>query len=170
MYSLCVTLDCFLQDGLGGMNKNALEREQRKGIRGHKLENAADAVQFLTTKFELDRELAYGHHQNARRFFWEDYTGKWKLESIHPIKPQDVIAYADEIGSGVSQGVDWGEGSVADLIEIGDFFAVEAEVPNEFNADFWILQCTKPMYQLSKDHTDAYKCTFYAGDFALKGK
>ncbi|KAL3676968.1 hypothetical protein R1sor_026916 [Riccia sorocarpa] len=41
---LCVTLDCFLQDGLGGMNKNALEREQRKGIRGHKLENAADAV------------------------------------------------------------------------------------------------------------------------------
>ncbi|KAL3693313.1 hypothetical protein R1sor_006964 [Riccia sorocarpa] len=227
---LCVTLDCFLQDGLGGMNKNALEREQRKGIRGHKLENAADAVQLLTSKFELDRELAYGHHQNARRFFWEvkvgevdrskeldclpikgtrslhcfhgysptnptllrikelscfypycvddeglrclnqDYTGKWKLESIHPIKPQDVIAYAEEIGSGVSQGVDWGEGSVADLIETGDFFAVEAEVPNEFNADFWILQCTKPMYQLSKDHTDAYGCTFYAGDFALKGK
>ncbi|KAL3688230.1 hypothetical protein R1sor_014539 [Riccia sorocarpa] len=227
---LCVMLDCFLRDGLGGMNKNALEREQRKGIRGHKLENAADAVQFLTSKFELDRELAYGHHQNARRFFWEvkvgevdrskeldclpikgtrslhcfhgyspmdptllrikelscfcpycvddeglrcpnqDYTGKWKLESIHPIKPQDVIAYAEEIGSDISQGVDWGEGSVADLIEIGDFFAVEVEVPNEFNADFWILQCTKPMYQLSKDHTDAYGCTFYAGDFALKGK
>ncbi|KAL3684073.1 hypothetical protein R1sor_002095 [Riccia sorocarpa] len=179
------------------MNKNALERKQRKDIRGHKLENAADVVQFLTSKFELDRELAYGHHQNARRFFWEvkvgevdrskeldclpikgtrsevpkqDYTGKWKLESIHPIKPQDVIAYAEEIGSGVSQGVDWGEGSVADLIEIVDFFAVEAEVPNEFNVDFWILQCTKPMYQLSKDHTDAYGCTFYAGDFALKGK
>ncbi|KAL3702375.1 hypothetical protein R1sor_020397 [Riccia sorocarpa] len=171
--------DTEVEDGLGGMNKNALEREQRKGIRGHKLENAADAIQFLTSKFELDRELAYGHHQNARRFFWEvkvgevdrskeldclpikgtrslhcfhgynptnptllrikelscfcpysvddeglrcpnqDYTGKWKLESIHPIKPQDVIAYAEEIGSGVSQGVDWGEGSVADLIEIG---------------------------------------------------
>ncbi|KAL3676788.1 hypothetical protein R1sor_026736 [Riccia sorocarpa] len=77
------------RDGLGGMNKNALEREQRKGIRGHKLENAADAVQFLT----------------SLRCPNQDYTGKWKLESIHPIKPQDVIAYAEEIGSGVSQGV-----------------------------------------------------------------
>ncbi|KAL3683849.1 hypothetical protein R1sor_001871 [Riccia sorocarpa] len=222
--------DTEVEDGLGGMNKNALEREQRKGIRGHKLEDAADAVQFLTSKFELDREMAYGHQQNARRFFWEmkvgevdrskeldclpikgthslhcfhgysrsnptllrikelscfcavcvddegvrcpaqAYTGKWKLESIHPIKPQDVIAFAEEIGSGVGQGVDWSEGSIAELIEVGDFFAVEAEVPNEFNADFWIIQCTKPMYQLEKDHTDDYGCTFYLGDFALKGK
>ncbi|KAL3685613.1 hypothetical protein R1sor_003635 [Riccia sorocarpa] len=179
--------DTEVEDGLGGMNKNALEREQRKGIRGHKLEDAADAVQFLTSKFELDREMAYEHQQNARRFFWEvkvgevdrskeldclpikgtrslhcfhgytrsnptllrikelscfcavcvddegvrcpaqAYTGKWKLESIHPIKPQDVIAFAEEIGSGVGQGVDWSEGSIAELIEVGDFFAVEVE-------------------------------------------
>ncbi|KAL3681663.1 hypothetical protein R1sor_024619 [Riccia sorocarpa] len=212
------------------MNKNALEREQRKGIRGHKLEDVADVVQFLTSKFELDREMAYGHQQNARRFFWEvkvgeverskeldclpikgtcslhcfhgysrsnptllrikelscfcavcvddegvrcpaqAYIGKWKLESIHAIKPQDVIAFAEKIGSGMGQGVDWSDGSIAELIEVGDFFAVEAEVPNEFNADFWIIQCTKPMYQLEKDHTDDYGCTFYSGDFALKGK
>ncbi|KAL3701494.1 hypothetical protein R1sor_019516 [Riccia sorocarpa] len=218
------------EDGLGGMNKNALEREQQKGIRGHKLEDAADALQFLTSKFELDREMAYGHQQNARHFFWEvkvgevdrskeldclpikgtrslhcfhgysrsnptllrikelscfcvvcvddegvrcptqAYIRKWKLESIHPIKPQDVIAFVEEIGSGVGQGVDWSEGSIVELIEVGDFFAVEAEVPNEFNADFWIIQCTKPMYQLEKDHTDDYGCTFYSGDFTLKGK
>ncbi|KAL3681044.1 hypothetical protein R1sor_024000 [Riccia sorocarpa] len=178
------------------MNKNALEREQRKGTRGHKLENAADAVQFLTGKFELERDMAYGHQQNVRRFFWEikvgevdrelscfcpfcvddegmkcpnkEYTGNWKLENVHPLKPSDVLLYAEQLGPGLGQATDWREGSIADLLEVGDFFAVEAEAPNDFNADFWIMQCKKPLYQLEKDHTDEYGNTVYAGDFALK--
>ncbi|KAL3683773.1 hypothetical protein R1sor_001795 [Riccia sorocarpa] len=45
---------------------------------------------------------------------------------------------------------------------------LEAEAPNEFNADFWIMQCSKPLYQLEEDETDDYGNTVYSGDFALQ--
>ncbi|KAL3676317.1 hypothetical protein R1sor_026265 [Riccia sorocarpa] len=97
------------------------------------------------------------------------YTGKWKLENVHPLKPSDVqAAYAEELGLGLGQAGDWREGSIADLVEVGNFFAVEAETPNEYNVDFWIMQCKKPLYQLEEDHTDDYGNIVYAEDFALK--
>ncbi|KAL3696603.1 hypothetical protein R1sor_010679 [Riccia sorocarpa] len=185
-------------------------------------------IGFLTGKFELDQEMAYGQTQNVRRFFWEikvgevdrskeldclpikgtrslhcfhgysrvnptllktrelscfcpscvddegvncpnkRYTGDWKLENVHPLKLTDVSAYAEELGAGLGQATDWGEGSIADLVEVGKFFAVEAEASNEFNADFWIMQCSKPLYQLEEDETDDYGNTVYSGDFALQ--
>ncbi|KAL3688658.1 hypothetical protein R1sor_014967 [Riccia sorocarpa] len=98
----------------------------------------------------------------------KEYTGNWKPENVHPLKPSDVPLYAEQLGPGLGQATDWREGSIADLLEVGDFFAVEAEAPNDFNADFWIMQCKKPLYQLEKDHTDEYGNIVYAGDFALK--
>ncbi|KAL3691930.1 hypothetical protein R1sor_005581 [Riccia sorocarpa] len=85
-----------------------------------------------------------------------EYTGPWTLHNVHPRKPADVVDYVDAIGHGQGIPDQSDEGTVVDLVEVDDFFAVEAEWPNDYSAEFWILQCTKPLHVLADTTTDAY--------------
>ncbi|KAL3694855.1 hypothetical protein R1sor_008506 [Riccia sorocarpa] len=98
-----------------------------------------------------------------------EYTGPWTLHNVHPRKPADVVDYVDAIGHG--QGIldQSDEGTIADLVEVGDFFAVEAEWPNDYSAEFWILQCTKPLHVLADMTTDAYGETHEEGSSVSEG-
>ncbi|KAL3688946.1 hypothetical protein R1sor_015255 [Riccia sorocarpa] len=133
------------------------------------LQNARDNEETVPdlverTRTRRERDAARKRRVNCPN---KRYTGDWKLENVHPLKLTDVSAYAEELGADLGQATDWGEGSIADLVEVGEFFAVEAETPNEFNADFWIMQCSKPLYQLEEDETDDYGNIVYSRDFAL---
>ncbi|KAL3701692.1 hypothetical protein R1sor_019714 [Riccia sorocarpa] len=97
------------------------------------------------------------------------YTGPWTLHNVHPKKPEDVVDYVEAMGHGEGIENQWDEGTLADLVEVGDFFAVEAEWPNDYDAEFWILQCTKPLHVLPHSVTDAYGETHDAGTSVLKG-
>ncbi|KAL3699796.1 hypothetical protein R1sor_017818 [Riccia sorocarpa] len=107
----------------GGL-KTALAREQLKGIAGHKLDCAADCVAFLLEKFRLHREKLYGGINEVRRFFWEVKVGEVNMSKRYDCLPIEGIT--DQ----------WDEGSLADLVEVGEFFAVKAEWPNDYNAEF----------------------------------
>ncbi|KAL3695545.1 hypothetical protein R1sor_009621 [Riccia sorocarpa] len=60
-----------------------------------------------------------------------EYTGPWTMHNVHPRKPADVVDYVDAIGYGHQSD----EGTIADLVEVGDFFVVEVEWPNDYNAE-----------------------------------
>ncbi|KAL3702355.1 hypothetical protein R1sor_020377 [Riccia sorocarpa] len=98
-----------------------------------------------------------------------EYTGPWTLHNVHPRKPADVVDYVDAIGHGQDIPDQSDEGTIADLVEVGDFFAVEAEWPNDYSAEFWILQCTKPLHVLADMTTDAYGETHKEGSSVLEG-
>ncbi|KAL3676804.1 hypothetical protein R1sor_026752 [Riccia sorocarpa] len=98
-----------------------------------------------------------------------EYTGPLTLHNVHPRKPADVIDYVGAIGHGQGIGDQWEEGTIADVVEVGDFFAVEAEWPNDFSAEFWILQCRKPLHALVDTITDAYGETHEEGSCVLEG-
>ncbi|KAL3686037.1 hypothetical protein R1sor_004059 [Riccia sorocarpa] len=98
-----------------------------------------------------------------------EYTGPWTLHNVHPRKPADVVDYVDAIGHGQGIGDQWVEGTIADVVEVGDFFAVEAEWPNDYSAEFWILQCTKPLHVLADTITDPYGETHEEGSSVLEG-
>ena len=61
------------------------------------------------------------------------------------------------------------DGSLADFVQLGDFFAVKAESRNQWDADFYILQCEEPLHIVSKSFTDSFGETFAVGDSALRG-
>ncbi|KAL3691754.1 hypothetical protein R1sor_005405 [Riccia sorocarpa] len=98
-----------------------------------------------------------------------EYTGPWTLHNVHPRKPADVVDYVDAIGHGQGIPDQSDEGKIADLVEVGDFFAVEAERPNDYSAEFWILQCTKPLHVLADTTTDAYGETHEEESSVLEG-
>ncbi|KAL3699983.1 hypothetical protein R1sor_018005 [Riccia sorocarpa] len=98
-----------------------------------------------------------------------EYTGPWTLYNVHPRKPAEIIDYVAAMGHGQGITDQWDEGSLADLVEVGEFFAVEAEWPNDYNAEFWILQCTKPLHVLPHIITDAYGETHDEGSSVLEG-
>ncbi|KAL3683358.1 hypothetical protein R1sor_001380 [Riccia sorocarpa] len=98
-----------------------------------------------------------------------EYTGPWTLHNVHLKKPADVVDYVEAMGHGEGIENQWDEGTLADLVEVRDFFAVEAEWPNDYDAEFWILQCTKPLHVLPHSVTDAYGETHDAGTSVLKG-
>ncbi|CAM6083796.1 unnamed protein product [Calypogeia fissa] len=184
-------------DALGGHIKQGVEREQRKGTKGAKLECAHDVVSFCEEKFALGQAKEYGDVQFVRRFFWEIpvgavnrnkkwdcdtiaddtpneckntlWTGRFKLHMVKGVLPADVRPDVDCMG--VGEGVNaWEEGTLADLLQVGDFFAVEASKPNQWNADFYISQCEQPPYTVTKDFVDGYDQAWHKGDFVVKGR
>ncbi|KAL3680960.1 hypothetical protein R1sor_023916 [Riccia sorocarpa] len=98
-----------------------------------------------------------------------NYTGPWTLHNVHLKKPADVVDYVEAMGHGEGIENQWDEGTLIDLVEVGDFFAVEAEWPNDYDAEFWILQCIKPLHVLPHSVTDAYGETHDVGPSMLKG-
>ncbi|KAL3694695.1 hypothetical protein R1sor_008346 [Riccia sorocarpa] len=98
-----------------------------------------------------------------------EYTGPWILRNVHPRKPADVVEYVEAMGHGEGITDQWDEGTLADVLEVGDFFAVEAEWPNDYNAEFWIVQCTKPVHVAGQAITDAYSETHDEGSTLLEG-
>ncbi|CAM6086841.1 unnamed protein product [Calypogeia fissa] len=124
-------------DALGGHIKQGVEREQRKGTKGAKLECAHDVVSFCEEKFALGQAKEYGDVQFVRRFFWEIpvgavnrnkkwdcdtiaddtpneckntlWTGRFKLHMVKGVLPADVRPDVDCMG--VGEGVNaWEEG------------------------------------------------------------
>ncbi|KAL3686065.1 hypothetical protein R1sor_004087 [Riccia sorocarpa] len=88
---------------------------------------------------------------------------------MHPRKPADVVDYVDAIGDGQGISDQSDEGTIVDLVEVGDFFVVEVEWPNDYSAEFWILQWTKPLHVLADTTTDAYGETHEEGSSVLEG-
>ncbi|CAM6126797.1 unnamed protein product [Calypogeia fissa] len=217
------------QDGLGGHIKQGLEKEQLKGIQGHRLENAHDEVEFLREKFAMGQEKEYGDVQMVRRIFWEipvgavnrrkkwdydtiegsrslhcfdgfsprlstllqvrelccfchhcvddepmqcenrEWTGDFKLENVRGILPSDVRPDLDEMGVGEGlTGFEEGSRELAALIQVGDYFAIKADVGNQWNVDFYIVQCEQPVHTVKESFSDCYNEIFVAGDKPLR--
>ncbi len=49
-------------------------------------------------------------------------------------------------------------------MEIGDNFAVNAEIGNLEGVDFWVVCCTKPMHTMRKEFIDKRGTSFAIGD------
>jgi hypothetical protein len=97
-----------------------------------------------------------------------EWTGASKLHMVKGVMPGDVRL--DLQAMGVGQGGEaWEEGSVAELLQVGDFYAVEAAQPNKWNADFYISQCEKPLHTVERDFVDGYDVAFQKGDLVVKG-
>ncbi|KAL3697069.1 hypothetical protein R1sor_011145 [Riccia sorocarpa] len=88
---------------------------------------------------------------------------------MHPKKALEVAGFAESIGQGQGVTEQWDKDDLADLIEVGDFFATEAELGNDYDAEFWIIQCTKIVHALDNIHTDAYGSTHEKGSYVLEG-
>ncbi|KAL3675756.1 hypothetical protein R1sor_025704 [Riccia sorocarpa] len=99
----------------------------------------------------------------------KEYTGPWVLHNVHPKKALEVAGFAETIGPGQGVTEQWDKDDLADLIEVGDFFAAEAELDNDYDVEFWIIQCTKTMHALENIHTDAYGSTHEKGSYVLEG-
>ncbi|KAL3678963.1 hypothetical protein R1sor_021919 [Riccia sorocarpa] len=98
-----------------------------------------------------------------------EYIGSWALHNVHPKNTADVLDYVEAMGQGEGITDRWDERTLADVVEVGDFFAIEAEWPNDYNAKFWVLQCTKPLHVLGHTITDAYGETHDEGSTVLEG-
>ncbi|CAM6085314.1 unnamed protein product [Calypogeia fissa] len=163
-------------DGEGGSVKAALAKEQLKGSAGHKLQNAHDAVKFLRSRFALGKDKEYGEVQSGA---WmtksgcpnEEYVGQWMLKTIHP-KQASSTGHAASIDSEAGEGLEeWEDedGDLADLIGMGDYFAVLANEESEVQEPFWVLQYTKGVHICTKTFTDSWDNLLIEGEKILEG-
>jgi len=54
-------------------------------------------------------------------------------------------------------------------LEIGDNFAVNAEIRNLEGVDFWVVCCIKPMHTIRKEFIDKWGTSFAIGDNVVIG-
>lgn len=96
------------------------------------------------------------------------WTGDFQLQNVRGVLPSDVRPEVEEIGMG--QGLlEWEDGSLAELIQLGEFFAIKAEEGNKWDVEFYILQCEQPLHVVKKSFEDLYGERFEEGDQALRG-
>jgi hypothetical protein len=95
------------------------------------------------------------------------WVGKFKLKNVRGVLPDDVIPDVVEMGNGKGLSV-WKDGTLAELIQVGDYFAVKAKSGNNWGVGFYILQCEEPVHIVNKAFTDEYGEVFVAGDRVLK--
>ncbi|KAL3676711.1 hypothetical protein R1sor_026659 [Riccia sorocarpa] len=94
----------------------------------------------------------------------------WVHRTMSRLQPSSLgCNYVEAMGQGEGITDRWDEGTLADVVEVGDFFAVEAEWPIDYNAEFWVLQCTKPLHVLGHTITDAYGETHDEESTVLEG-
>jgi hypothetical protein len=97
------------------------------------------------------------------------WAGSFRLEMIKGVLLADVQPDMEsmQVGEGGSQ---WEDGTLAELVKLGDFFAVEVEHPNDWSADFYVLQCKEALHAVQDRFTDGYNVEFAQGDLVLKGR
>jgi hypothetical protein len=98
-----------------------------------------------------------------------EWTGCFKLYMVKGVLPADVRPDVEDMGVGQG-GKAWAQSSLAELLQEGNFYAVQAKKPNEWNADFYISQCEQTLHIVKEDFEDAYKEKFKPGDKAVKGR
>ncbi|CAM6127423.1 unnamed protein product [Calypogeia fissa] len=173
-------------DALGGHIKQGIEREQLKGIDGHLLENAHDVVNFCEQKFALGQEKEYGDVLLVRRMFWEievgavNRTKKWDCDPIQGSRRLHCFdGFSDKLSTLLQEVQDMGvgeggnnreEGSLGELVQVGEFYAVKAEQPNKWNTSFYIMQCEESVHEVKKDFVDGCDQAFRKGDEVVKGR
>lgn len=98
-----------------------------------------------------------------------EWIGEWVVEKIHPKVPSDVTKSITILGTGTCID-DWEdeELELADCIE-GDFFAVEPDIKDNFNNDFYILQCEQEVHYCETGFMDSWGEAFQVGKRILKG-
>ncbi|CAM6102026.1 unnamed protein product [Calypogeia fissa] len=96
------------------------------------------------------------------------WVGRFKLEMIKGVLPADVRQEVIEMGVGEG-GNDCEDGSLGSLVQVGEFYAVEAALPNKWNATFYIMQCEEAVHEVKKDFVDGYDQAFRKGDKVVKG-
>jgi hypothetical protein len=97
------------------------------------------------------------------------WTGRSKLHMVQGVLRDDM---RDDIESmGVGEGADTEDnGLLAELLQLGDFYAIQASKPNQWKADFYIMQCEEKVHIVQKDFLDGYNVPFRKGDKVVKGK
>ncbi|CAM6081914.1 unnamed protein product [Calypogeia fissa] len=106
----------------------------------------------------------------------DDYTacenkamvGQFRFEMIQGVLPGDVKQEVLDLG--VGEGGKDREGSLGELVQVGDFYAVEAALPNKWNASFYIMQCEVPVHSVNESFIDGYDQAFKKGDEVVKGR
>lgn len=88
---------------------------------------------------------------------------------VKGISPSDVRDELDSMGVGEG-GSEWEDGSLAQLLALGDFYAVEAEVPNQWDVEFYICQCEEVVHSVGEAFEDGYGVKFAKNDMAVKGR
>lgn len=97
----------------------------------------------------------------------EEWAGKYRLEMVKGVLPSDVRAEVQNIGEGEGE-VD--EGSLAECIKLGDWYACHAHPDNQYGVDFYVYQCEEELEETKEALTDAYGVQFQRGDQALRGR
>ncbi len=56
---------------------------------------------------------------------------------------------------------------IAVILEISDNFAINAEVGNSEDVNFWLVCCMKPLHQVKKTFTDKWGTSFSTRDVVV---
>ncbi|CAM6129201.1 unnamed protein product [Calypogeia fissa] len=88
---------------------------------------------------------------------------------IKGVLPADVRHEVIEMGVGEG-GNDCEDGSLGSLVQVGEFYAMKAALPNKWNATFYIMQCEEAVHEVKKDFVDGYDQAFRKEDEVVKGR
>jgi hypothetical protein len=92
----------------------------------------------------------------------------WRLVTVEPCSVKDVASDSEEVNPDWE--IDSGMNTLAAELEIGDCFAILAEPGNSEKANWFILQCTKPMHLVQEEvKEDAWGNQFDQGDEVVEG-
>jgi hypothetical protein len=79
----------------------------------------------------------------------KSHVSPWKLLTLEPMKNTDVVQEAEEeVDSAWIAEPD--DNFLASQLQVGDNFAVPAELGNAEGVDFYIVQCTRTMYTVEE--------------------
>lgn len=82
-----------------------------------------------------------------------EWTGCFKLYMVKGVLPADVRPDVEDMGVGQGRKA-WAQSSLAELLQVGDFYVVQAKKPNEWNVDFYISQCEQTLHIVKEDFED----------------
>lgn len=161
----------FWEIGAGDVNRRKKwDCDPIKGSRSlHCFDGFSDRLSTLLQVRELCCFCAYCVDDEPTKCENVQWVGQFRLEMVKGILPVDVRPDIENIG--VGEGGSEGEDELlAELIQLGDFYAVQAEQPNNWNVDFYVLQCEEVLHTVANSFTDGYEVEFEKGDLALKGR
>jgi hypothetical protein len=99
------------------------------------------------------------------------WTRRFKLHIVQGILRDDVRDDIESMRVGQEADIDAeDDGLLAELLEVGDFYAIQASKPNQWKANFYIMQCEKKVHIVQKDFLDGYDVSFRKGDKVVQGK
>lgn len=92
----------------------------------------------------------------------------WRLVKIHVKNPEVVREQMEEFGDGTESQFGDEDDSLADLLELGDNFAVPAEPMNKEGVQFYILVCLRKKFLVREAFTCKWGSEFSVGDYAIQ--